>query len=343
MKKTEESFYRLLHMFLFVYLTSTRQASQKTIKSYKDTLNQFRKYMEQFYGISFLSFDFSCFGRSYVYAFLEYLRDTRGLSVNTINLRLAAIKSFLRYCSDEDIELGSIYLAISKIHKFKGTKKPGIEYLKQDQLKLTFSIPDIHSRIGRRDRFMMIFLYETGIRIAEFTNLKINDIIRNEGLVELRIEGKGRKIRVNPISRDTVAHLDAYLKEFHPNSCPNDYLFYTIHNDEHTRMTPGTVDSRLKVYAALCTGKDSSFPANLHAHVFRHSVGMAMFKKGVPLSHIADFLGHSTVEVTRIYSHADGDTIAAAIESVDHEKDVVEPLKKWKGSEEELLAYCGLR
>jgi integrase len=63
---------------------------------------------------------------------------------------------------------------------------------------------------------------------------------------------------------------------------------------------------------------DPSFSENLHCHVFRHSIGMAMYKAGSPISYIKDhFLGHSSIDSTTIYAHADNDTMEEALRSVD--------------------------
>ena len=179
----------------------------------------------------------------------------------------------------------------------------------------------------------------------------LEDIIRNGASVQIRLHGKGNKTRYNPLPVEVLPHLDAYLNEFHPGRNNQDYLFYTIHNGQHTRMASRTVNSFLASYAKELYKVDPSFPEGLHCHVFRHSIGMAMFKAGIPLPYIKDFLGHSSIDSTSIYVHADNETMAAALRSVDQEalpiKDsdgniVSYPEKKWKGKEEYLLHFCGL-
>ena len=108
-------------------------------------------------------------------------------------------------------------------------------------------------------------------------------------------------------------------------------------------MTSANVDHMLKKYAAIAYETDLMFPAKLHAHMFRHSIAMAMYKKGVPLSYIRDFLGHENIDTVRIYAYADNETISKALNKVDHEEGVgILPEKKWKGREKELLQYCCL-
>lgn len=345
MKKNELVFYRMLRDFLNDYLITRRNFSGKTAQAYRQTFILLRNYCHEEKGIGFDRMDFSCFSRSSVYDFLLWLKDARGNSANTINLRLSAIKSFLKYCGEENMELMSVYLEVAGIHAFKGVKKTYAEYLTQEQLKLLFSMPDMTARIGRRDRFFMILAYETGARIQEMLDVQLNCIVRSDSSIRLRIWGKGNKVRYVPLLGATVRHLDAYLAEFHKDSPSDAFLFYTTHNRQKTQMKPGTADYFLKKYGKLAHKADDAFSENLHAHMLRHSIAMAMYKKGIPLSYIRDFLGHSSVETTTIYSYSDEETITKALECVDCDATIgasTARSKNWKGKEQYLLEYCGL-
>lgn len=113
MKKNEMYFYQLLRDFLNGYLIKRRNFSDKTVRSYRQTLNLLRNYFREEKGISFDKMDFSCFSRRSIYDFLMWLKDARNGSIQTLNLRLSAIKSFLKYCSEEDMELMPVYLDVS--------------------------------------------------------------------------------------------------------------------------------------------------------------------------------------------------------------------------------------
>ena len=345
MKTNEMYFYQLLRDFLSDYLMARRNFSDKTVRAYRQSLNQLRKYLRDEKGIRFDSLNFSHFSRELIYEFLIWLRDSKKCSKQTLNLRLSAIKSFLKYCSEEDLELMSTYLGIASIHAFKGAKKPCVEYLNQQQLKQLFTTPDITTKLGRRDRFFLIFAYETGARMQELLNIKNNYIMRNGTSVKVKIYGKGSKIRYVPLMKSTIEHLDSYMSEFHVSPSPEDFLFYTIHDSGHTQMKPGTVDYFMKKYGKLAHTEVNDFPQGLHAHMLRHSIAMAMYKKGIPISYIKDFLGHSSLETTAIYSYADEETITKALELVDHEPadtDKNMAAKKWKDKEQFLLEFCGL-
>ena len=336
-------FHDCLHLFLGEYLPHRRNFSDQTIRAYKQTFRLIKKYFEEEKNIGFTDLTFEILSKDNIYAFLLYLKNNKGLSVNTLNLRLSAIKSFFKFCSEEDIQYYSYYLKIKSIHQFRGTKKNAVEYLVPEQLRVVFSIPDTDLKTERRNQFMMIFLYETGMRVSEIINLKLSDIIRKESGITIRIKGKGSKIRYIPLLEDCVKYLDSYIDAFHVDSDNDEYLFYTIHASKKTKMSSGTVDAFLKRYAKKAHGTDESFPLNLHAHMFRHSVAMSMYKNGIPISYIKDFLGHADLSTTSVYSYADNETIKEALETVQKEiPSSVPKKKKWKGKEKELMKYCCL-
>ena len=342
--KNGMQFYVLLRDFLSEHLVVRRNFSPKTVRTYKQSLNMYREYCQDEKGIPFTDLGFECFTRKNIYDFLVWLKQERGCAPSTQNLRLSAIKSFLKFCGEEDIALMPLFLEVSGIHKFKEQKKERFEYLTTQQIKLLFMMPDIGTRNGRRDRFFLIFTYETGARMDELLNMKIQDIVRSDGNTTVRILGKGSKIRHIPLDDSTVKHLDTYLREFHESSQSDDYLFFTVHDGRHTQMKPGTVDYMMKKHGNAAHEAEATFPKGLHCHVLRHSIAMAMLKNGIPISYIRDFLGHSSIETTSIYSHADDEMIAEALASVEHETTPSIPSdKKWKGKEEYLLSFCGFK
>lgn len=342
MKKNKD-FHDWISDFFCGYLTVKRNYSDKTVKSYKDTFNLLRKYFDSELGIKFININFENCNKENIYSFLLYLRDEKSNSASTINLRLSAIKSFFKYCGEEEIELYKYYTKIKTIHNFKGSKKNKVEYLTSQQLKLLFEAPDIGLKKGRRDRFLMILMYETGMRLNEILSLKLENIIPNGEDIEIKIFGKGSKYRTVPLLKPAIKHLNAYLKEFHPLNNQSDYLFYVNHSGRRDKLSPGTVDAFLKKYAHKINEESDDFPINLHAHMLRHSVAMSMYKNGIPISYVKDFLGHSDISTTSIYAYADNEDIKKALEAVQKNipsSNVKE--KKWRGKEKDLLKYCGL-
>lgn len=340
----EMQFFQLLRDFLSDYLIMRRNLSDKTVHAYRQSLNQMAKYLHDEKGLCFDALSFYHFSRSNVYDFLVWLREERGCSAKTLNLRLSAIKSFLKFCGEESIDLMVHYLDVSSIHAFKEIEQNTVKYLTQPQLKQLFDMPDISTKLGRRNRFILLFTYETGMRLQELLDLEYCSVLRDGKFVRIRIKGKGLKVRYVPLMDSMVKHLDAYLAEFHSYPDSHDFLIYTIHDHQHTQMKPGTIDYLMKKYGKLARRQDREFPDQLHAHMLRHSIAMTMYKKGIPISYIGDFLGHSSIDTTKVYSHADDETIAHALASVDQlsksQKPV--PTKNWKSKEQYLREYCGL-
>lgn len=338
-----KDFHDWLSEFFCVYLPKKRNFSEKTIKSYKESFNLLRDYFDKALGIKFIDMNFDNLNKDNIYSFLLYLKNEKGNAASTLNSRLSAIKSFFKFCGEEDIELFNYYVKIKKIHNFKGAKNNKVEYLTASQLKVLFKAPDTGLKTGRRDRFLMIFMYETGARLNEVLSIKLGDIIRVNEKVEIRILGKGSKYRTVPLLDPVIRHLDAYLKEFHPDNKEDDYLFYVNHRSGKEKLSPGTVDALLKKYAKTVHVVNSDFPLNLHAHMLRHSVAMSMYKNGIPISYVKDFLGHSDLTTTSIYAYADNEELRKALEAVQNDipsSPVKE--KKWKGKENDLIKYCGL-
>ena len=337
-------FHRLLASSPGEHLPVRRKASDKTIRSCRQPARRLAARGREERGVRFDEMRFADLSRDAACAFLVWLRDERGLSPQTLNLRLSAIKAFLRFCGEEDVELAGLYLSVSSIRPFKGASSPGIKHLEPVQLRELFSEPDVSTRIGRRDRFLMILAYESGTRTRELLDLTCDCIGECGGYVTPRVHGKGGKARIVPLASQAVEHLDAYMAEFHPGPDPEGWLLFTVHGGKRTKMSPGTVDHLPRKYAASIHARDPSFPEGLHAHTLRHSIATAMYRAGSPIPYIQDFLGHADPSTTMVYAHADGGAIASAVEAASRQ--VATPVtpaeKRWKGREQYLLELCGL-
>lgn len=348
MKKNDsELLFILLHKFFLDYMPCRRNFSVKTISSYRNTFNDFRKYLEKNKGICLEALSFDDFSKASIFDYLMFLRNEKKNLNSTLNVKLAAFCSFLKFCSEEYIELSKYFVDVSKIHTFRVDQTRRLEFLNENQLKLLFTSFDPRKRKDRRNRFLVIFIYETGCRLQEVLSIRLEDLRMNEeNATTVKVLGKGSKTRVIPLPSDFDKHVNAYLNEFHECRDKKGFLFYTVHNGENTQMKPGTVDAILKNVAKIARQQDASFPLNLHAHALRHTLAMNLYRRGMPISYIRDILGHSSIDTTSIYAHADDETKRKALESI---SDTIPTTRKnkfsaknWKGHEQELVAYCGL-
>lgn len=147
-----------------------------------------------------------------------------GYAAKTINLNLTAIRSFLKYCSEEDFELRGIYAEVCTIKKQK-EEKHSIEYLHPSATAAILSAYDSNTSKYRRNRMILIMLYDTGTRVQELADIYLSSLHLNIENPFVTLIGKGKKSRIVPLLKKTVLHLKKYMKEFHPNF-EEEALFY---------------------------------------------------------------------------------------------------------------------
>ena len=344
--KSDNSFFKYVRGFLTIFLPKNKCCSQHTVKAYRDTLNLFRQFLWEEKKIAFTQIHFGLIDHEVVYEFLAWLQNTRGSAASTKNHRLAVLKSFLHYCAMEDPALLAIYMDVQKVRPQRVVRNR-VEYLSETALKVLLEQPDATTRCGKRNRFFMILLYDTGARIQEILDLKLMDIHLNDQTPCIYLTGKGNKTRAVPLMEKTIAHLHAYLQTFHPEGDrKNDaYLFYTQIKGQKGRMSADNVSCFLKRYAASAHQLCSEVPLRMHAHLFRHTRAMHLYQAGIPLSYIKDFLGHVSVNTTDIYASTDTTMMKAALEKIIQDSGEhgtkEEPI--WQDNEELILTLCGLK
>ncbi len=344
--KHEDGFFKHVRGFLTVFLPKNKCYSNHTVKAYRDTINLFRQFMFEEKKISFTSINFDRINHDVIYEFLTWLQNTRGCGASTKNHRLAALKSFFHYCAMEDPALMAIYMDVQKVRSQRVIRSR-VEYMSETALKILLEQPDTNTRCGKRDRFFMILLYDTGARIQEILDLKLKDFHLNDQTPCLYLTGKGNKTRAVPLMDKTIAHLNEYKKSFHPDDrVKNDqYLFYTLIKGRIGKMSEDNVSCFLKRYAESARQVCSEVPLRMHAHLFRHTRAMHLYQAGIPLSYIKDFLGHVSVNTTDIYASTDTSMMKAALEKID-KRDVEQASKEvpiWQDNEELILKLCGLK
>lgn len=121
-RKKKPDFWQLARNYLHDYMPITRNLSDKSVEAYKQSLKIYLFFLEAEKGLANEKIDFDVFARDNIEDFVAWLKSKECAS-KTINLRLTAIRSFLKYCSEEDFELRGIYANICSIKKIKEEKK----------------------------------------------------------------------------------------------------------------------------------------------------------------------------------------------------------------------------
>lgn len=288
-----------LHCYLKVYLPSIRNSSSHTISTYKDSLERYIDFLTEKKYLPRNKMDFGIFSRQNIKEYLFYMREEKHLNPRTCNLRLTAIRAFLEYCVQEDIDLMAIFTESCTIRNLKVPIKP-IEYLQNDEMKALLSAVETKSRTGKRNRMILIFEYDTALRVEELVNVKLCDLHLDKKTSFVSIIGKGRKMRSVPIMEKTVDHLKIYLMEYHPerNWCSEDPLFYSRRNNEKQKLSTDSVEKLLKKYASVAKLNCPTIALNISCHLIRKTRAMDLYQSGIPLAYVAQILGHQNISTT---------------------------------------------
>ncbi len=155
--------------------------------------------------------------------FLKYLIES-GHSLSTRNIKLISIKGYIRYCAEKDIILLPLQLKVSKIKTKKVSPKKH-NWISVEQLHALLGQPS-KNRTGIRDRFILLMLFSTGMRLNELLECRIGAVHLCGKDSYIYVKGKGGKERVIPITKETVDNIKVYLELFHRNT--NKVIFLYI-------------------------------------------------------------------------------------------------------------------
>jgi site-specific recombinase XerD len=319
------TFFKKVKYFLTDYLIKQRGASQNTIKSYKDTLNQFLKFIQETQHIELSDITFDFMTKETVLAYLNWLEEVSGNTVSTRNQRLACIHSFIDQASGNDLVLKSKLIEIKEIYTKKNVMiSTSIKFFGDTVLKTILEQPDQTSNKGIRDLFLMSIMYDTAARIQEILDLKTDSIHLDSSLPYVTIKGKGCKIRIVPLMPNTIDLFEKYKSIFHESSPPNSPLFYVMHNSLMIPMSQDCVAKFIDKYRKAAKRFCSDVPDKITPHMFRHSRAMSLYRGGMPLPLLSEWLGHSNLQTSLIYANADTKMKHDAIEKATTE---LSPLK----------------
>jgi integrase len=287
-----------LQAFFTDRLTRQRQASPQTIAAYRDTWRLLLAFTARRTGRQPGQLDFADLDAPLIGSFLDHLEHDRGNSPRTRNARLAAIHSMFGYAAlqhPEHAESISRVLAIPP----RRFDKALVTWLTEQELDALLAAPDKSTRAGRRDHAMIALAAQTGLRISELTGLTCGDVHLGSG-PHVSCHGKGRKERITPLTKNTIAVLRAWLAERRGE--PEQPLFP---NRTGGRLSRDAVEKRLAQHVTTAAGDCPSLKTkNVTAHTLRHTAAMRLLHADVDTSVIALWLGHEQADTTQIYLHA---------------------------------------
>jgi len=302
---TTDQFWQYVRDYLTVNLPKIRSLSPKTVDSYRQSIATYCSFLKEKSGTAFSHVSFEQITRDSVINFIRWLREEKKCSASTCNLRLSSLKSFLKYCTEADIGLYAVYQGVKKVPLTK-TAHTSVGYMTDAAFKALLAQPDIRTERGLRNRMIIMLLYDTGTRVQELVDIKVTDLHLEARNPFITVTGKGRKTRSIPLMDKTVLHLKEYLQRFHPEAADGTGrpLFYSTRDGKPHVLCTDAVSVMLKSYGEAAREMCPEVPLRVHPHLIRHTRATHLYRAGMPLSYVAEFLGHVSVSTTQIYATA---------------------------------------
>ena len=332
-------FFSRTYDFLDVYLVRQAGRSECTQKSYKIGLGTLYDYVTGELGIAAVRFTFCMCTFELLLGWSQHMQE-KGLANSTVNSRLAAVRSYLRYAADGDPSLISGWLASCKIPTLP-TPKRQRPIIEADDLATFLDAPE-HTRIGNRDRFILVLLFDTAMRVSELAGITLGDLVMPSGAPSsVLVHGKGRKERRIGLSDRADRHLHAYLGAYHGDGRdPSTPLVYTVIHGKRHPMSERNVERIVAKYGDVARESRPGIPQT-YPHMVRRTRATTLYRDGVPIEQVSTLLGHQQIETTRShYAYPSPEQLREAVERGSGQEPDVQ--REWVGREDDIKRKFGL-
>jgi integrase/recombinase XerD len=281
------------------FLKLEKSLSQNSVSAYVNDVNKLVYFLDQEYSkvtpekVKLL----------HLKGFVEWL-NRKGVSPRTQARTISGIKSFFKYLLIEE-KIHNDPTSLLESPKI-GRKLPDI--LSIEEIDLLIDSIDVSRAEGQRNKAMLETLYSCGIRVSELVNMKLTNLRFDQGFI--KIEGKGEKERLVPISKSAIDEITKYVEGYRKGlNISKEYvniLFLNRRGKKLSRVMVFTIIKGLSEKVGL--GKKIS------PHTFRHSFATHLINGGADLRAVQEMLGHESILTTEIYTHLDKDYLKSTIQ-----------------------------
>lgn len=298
----------VVRSFFEAHLKVQKGLRPSSIHSYRDVLKLFLKQIANRHRCPITRLKLTDLVSDEVLGFLQNLEVQRGNQIRTRNQRLAALRTFFRYLASRAPEM----LAEAELVEAIPTKRcppPQTYYLERDEVdRLLAAIPTT-TAAGLRDRAILTLMYNTGARVQEIADLRVQDVDL-DGPHRVRLHGKGDKWRACPIWPET-AQLLKRLESVREGKADAPLFYSRLHGP----LTRFGLYKLVKRYAANLPpiSPNSGEARRVSPHVFRHTAAVHLLEAGVEINVIRAWLGHVSLETTNRYAEITIRTKEAAV------------------------------
>lgn len=285
--------------FLRERLPMEKRASSHTTDSYAYAFQLLFTFVSKRLGVTPSSLNLEQIDAPTIVAFLEHLEADRGNGPSSRNVRLAAIKSFMRYV---EYRVSSALEQVRRILAIptKKTDSRLVAHLTVAEMEAVLDAPDPATAEGIRDRAMLHVGFAAGLRVSELVGLQLVDV-SFQPTPSILVRGKGRRERLLPIWKETATAIRAWLRVRWPALGPELFL-----NARGQNITRSGFEYVLKKHV---TSAGASCPSLLKRqvspHVLRHTCAMNTLRATGDIRKVSLWLGHSCMQTTEVYVRND--------------------------------------
>ncbi len=300
----------LVTTFFRQHLIAEKGVCKNTITSYSYTFKFLCRYASGRLGKSPSELSLENLDAPMIRDFLEYLERDSGNTARTRNLRLTAIRSFMKYVEYEvpsALEQIRRILAISN----KRTEERLINHLTKEEMKTILDAPEPRMRTGLRDQAMLYLGFAAGLRVSELVGLRLDDVELDGPYPSILVLGKGRRQRRLPLWKEAARTLRAWLAV--RGNAPVPEVFLNVRGEA---LTCSGFSYILNKYVQMALPLSPGLSKKrVSPHVLRHTCAMNSLQATRDIRKVALWLGHSSLRSTEIYLRADPTEKLNAIES----------------------------
>jgi site-specific recombinase XerD len=288
-----------------------------TIRSYRDVIKMLFNFAAKYVNKTVPKLLVDDVNEEVVLKFLTYLEKTRNNSIQTRNHRCALLRKFFEYISYHEPLCSEVCGKIMDIPVKRGAVEPEICYLEKEEIAAIFNTIDTKTLIGRRDYAILLFMYNSGARVQETSDLVLS-WLSLEKPYKVQITGKGRKSRTCPLWKDTIEILKRIINERAElmNDC--EHIFLNRMGKQLSRFGISNIIAKYATKAALRMPSLKS--KKITPHTIRHTTAMHLLQSGVEINVIRSWLGHAQLITTHRYAQIDLAMKKKALESCEIKK-----------------------
>jgi site-specific recombinase XerD len=293
------SFAALVQQFFTEYLVAQRAVSPRTVACYRDALMLFLDFASGKLRKAPTAMRLADLQPDLILAFLDHLEHGRKNAIRSRNLRLTALRAFLKFAGRRDVtSLHDVERALAV--PMKRFERPMLGFLSRDEMVAVLGQPGA-TWSSQRDHLLLAMLYNTGARVSEIIAVRVVDVVLDGGAC-VHLHGKGRKLRSIPLWDATVVEIRAWLR-LNPTLRGEAAL---LPNRDGQAMSRSNVAQRLGLAVTrAAVERPSLLDKRVSPHTLRHTSAMHLLQSGVRFNVIALWLGHESTTTTHRYVEAD--------------------------------------